>query len=83
MPTKKEETMQLITPNAKDLPPLPRPENKQLVQAEVNEDIYEQMQVEMKRSGITKIRTVIEYGIKCFNARAHYEAGLTQKAKSK
>ncbi len=81
MPTKKEEKMQLTVAHPNQLPPLPHAEEKQLVQAEVNQDLYDQMIREMKRSDIKKIRTVIEYGIACFVARSQAEAGIHAKPK--
>lgn len=62
--TKKEDDMQtqsVLPP----LPSLPKTEHKELMQAEINEALYEAVERERKKRKITK-RKVLEYGLVAF-----------------
>ncbi len=45
--------------------PLPKKENKRLLQAEVNFELFNEAQKEMKKRGL-KIRQVVEFGLSAF-----------------
>lgn len=81
MSKKKGQLMQVQS--ARDLPPLPKRERKEDLQVEVNGELYDEMLNEMKRSGITKKREVVEYGIRAFIQKSKSEAGLVAHKKAK
>lgn len=49
------------------LPPLPKAEKRVLKQAEINEDLWREVEVEVNSQGITN-REAFEYGLRCFLA---------------
>jgi hypothetical protein len=69
---KKEETDMQSATTVNQVPPLPLPQNeeKRLMQAEVNLDLFNAVHREMKR-GDLKIRQVMEWGLKAFLLKAN------------
>ncbi len=57
---------------------LPIAERKRLIQAEVNEDLFNEASGLMKKQNL-KIRQVMEYGLKAFIAKSKEKSGLPKK----
>lgn len=61
---RKDAAMQMATNSIPPLP-IPRREEKRLMQAEVNQDLFTAVQKEMEKKGL-KIREIMEWGLRAF-----------------
>jgi hypothetical protein len=73
---KKDEIMPSQIPTTE----LPTPEQKRLMQAEVNQELFDEAHKEMKRRNL-KIRQVVEFGLKAFisASKEQNKSGLAKK----
>jgi hypothetical protein len=62
---KEDEEMQVSTQTQVPALPLPQNEKKRLMQAEVNQELFDLVHKEMKRKDL-KIRSIMEWGLRAF-----------------